>query len=79
MVIPPPPAQREESRPAREPRDLEAEAKSVQHMLTHTPMNPYCEACQRAKMSRRPAQRKDPPADLINADYIAAQSEESMG
>ena len=37
------------------PRDLKAEAKSITHLLTHMPMNPYCEVCQRAKMSRRPA------------------------
>ena len=51
-------------------------------------VNPYCEACQRAKMQRRPARRHDRPADwvapkkfadLVNADYIVVQSAESMG
>ena len=36
---------------------LKAEAKSITHLLTHMPMNPYCEACQRAKMQRRRAPR----------------------
>ena len=29
---------------------LRAEAKSVQHLMTHRPKNPYCPVCQRAKM-----------------------------
>ena len=31
-------------------RDLKAEAKSVTHMLTHLPKNPFCSVCQRAKL-----------------------------
>ena len=84
-VIPAPPDPHDEERPR---RDIKAKAKSITHLLTHMPMNPYCEACQRAKMQRRPARRHDPPpeserpkkfGDLVNADYIVAQSEESMG
>ena len=83
MVEPPP----EEHAVARKPRDLKAEAMSRDHLLTHTPHNPYCESCVRAKMTRRPARRiaKDKEklptkfGELANADYIVAQSEESMG
>ena len=38
------------STPPREERDLRAEAKSLKHLMTHLPKNPYCDACQRAKM-----------------------------
>ena len=31
-------------------RDLRAEAKSLKRLMTHLPKNPYCDACQRAKM-----------------------------
>ena len=83
LEVPPPPAPVEE----RPPRDLKAEAKSHRHLLTHTPYNPYCDACRIARMTRRPARRQntDPDAkpkafaELGNADYIVAQSEESMG
>ena len=40
---PPPP-------PEPRARDLKAEAKSIRHLMTHAPKNPYCDACQRAKM-----------------------------
>ena len=71
----------------RTPRDLKAEAISLPHLLTHMPYNPYCEACKLAKMTRKQAwrQHKEPDAkpkkfgDLVSADYIVAQSEESMG
>ena len=84
--VPPPPAPHPVKRD-REPRDLKAEAVSLEHLLTHTPRNPYCDACRIAKATRRPARRlyRDPDtkpkkfADLINGDYIVAQSEEAMG
>ena len=38
-------------------RDLHAEAQSVGHLMTHVPKNPYCAACQTAKMQRRPHRR----------------------
>ena len=34
---------------------LKAEAISLSHLLTHTPKNPYCETCQRAKMQAKAA------------------------
>ena len=32
--------------PVRGARDLQEEAKSLKHKLTHLPKNPYCQACQ---------------------------------
>ena len=40
----------EPSHPPAVERDLRAEAKSLKHLMTHLPKNPYCDACQRAKM-----------------------------
>ena len=31
-------------------KELKEEAKSIRHMLTHIPKNPYCDICTRAKM-----------------------------
>ena len=47
------------SPPSPEPRarDLRAEAKSFRHLMTHLPKNPYCDACQRAKMENASRQR----------------------
>jgi len=68
-------------------RDLKAEAKSLKHQLTHTPHNPYCPSCVRAKLTRQPARRtrQDPKklpkkfGDLVNADHIIANSDEAAG
>ena len=38
-------------------RDLRREALSINHLVTHVPTNPYCEACRVAKMQRRPHRR----------------------
>ena len=35
-------------------KDLVAEARRLRHLLTHTPKNPWCAACQKAKMQRKP-------------------------
>ena len=58
-----------------------------EYLLTHSPINPHCEACRRAKLTRKPARRirRDPEevpkkfGDLINADHIISQSEEAQG
>ena len=72
----------------RTPRDLKAEANSLPHLLTHTPFNPYCEACKAcenddaSKPGDNTRSRTTKPkkfGDLVSADYIVAQSEESMG
>jgi hypothetical protein len=34
-------------------RDLKREADSLEHLMTHIPMNPHCAACQRAKKQHR--------------------------
>ena len=34
---------------------LKEDAKSLSHMLTHVPKNPYCTTCQRAKMQAKSA------------------------
>ena len=34
---------------------LKAEAKSIHHLMTHVPKNPYCEVCKRAKMHKPPS------------------------
>ena len=44
-------------------RDLKAEAKSIRHLMTHLPKNPYCDACQRAKMENVKSFRQDSPRD----------------
>ena len=58
---------------------------SLTHLFTHSGYNPCCDACVKAKLKRVPARRKrgdatDPPkkfGDLVNADYIVANSEDS--
>ena len=46
---------------------LRAEAKSVQHLMTHRPKNPYCPVCQRAKMMA-PHARKLGGSSTIKSD-----------
>jgi hypothetical protein len=62
----------------------ELEAQTLHHLLTHTPKNPSCKACQRAKMQRKPHSRKSVPiaerteavkfSDLITGDHIVTAS-----
>ena len=59
---------------------LKIEATSLYHMMTHSPKNPYCQACQRAKMQRKPHRKSKTPveerrqatefADLVTGDHI---------
>jgi hypothetical protein len=59
---------------------MKLEAMSEYHLLTQTPKNPYCAACQRAKMQRKPHRRKQKPlaerveaeefGDVITGDHI---------
>ncbi|CAE7521448.1 unnamed protein product, partial [Symbiodinium pilosum] len=46
---------------------LRAEAKGVQHLMTHRPKNPYCPVCQRAKMMA-PHARKLGGSSTIKSD-----------
>ena len=61
------------------------EAKSLKHLLTHFPKNPYCTACQRAKIRRKRAEshvfEKRPTSfgEIVTADHIIANSEEAEG
>ena len=73
--------------PEKSERDLKAEAVSVTHLMTHTPKNPYCSACQRSKVQRKPCRRKKwfkglRPTEFgeqVTADHVIANSERSMG
>jgi len=38
---------------------LKLEAQSLHHQLTHLPKNPYCQACQRAKLQRKPNKKRN--------------------
>jgi hypothetical protein len=66
---------------------LQEQAKSLQHLLTHTPKNPFCEACNRAKM-RHSAHRKKGGAERLDAvsfgdhitgDHIISQGDIDVG
>ena len=71
-VAMPPPVPVEAGAPeARPDRDLKAEAESIMHIMTHTPKNPHCAACQRSKVQRKPCRRKKwfkglKPTDLVS-------------
>jgi hypothetical protein len=61
----------------------EMEAQTLHHLLTHTPKNPSCKACQRAKMQRKPHSRKSIPlaermeaeifGDLVTGNHIVTK------
>ena len=61
---------------------LKLDASSPEHLRDHKPKNPYCEACQRAKMFHRPHGQKKQIGlvpkhfgDQITCDQLIAQSE----
>eukprot|EP00435_Cladocopium_sp_Y103_P051725 s387_g16.t1 len=66
---------------------LREEAKSIQHMLTHIPKNPYCDICQRAKMFKPPSYavggstkvEAENFGDHITADFLVTRDEEEVG
>ncbi|MCP4242093.1 MAG: hypothetical protein GY772_16170, partial [bacterium] len=66
-------------------RDLKVEALSREHLMTHLPKNPWCPACQRAKLQRAPCARQPPSGepkafgDVVTADHIVSHSPVSMG
>ena len=49
--------------PTREAR-LRLEAKSPEHLLTHLPMNSYCDICQASKLRQKPARRRRGDAEI---------------
>ena len=62
-------------------RNLRMEAKSLHHLLTHRPHNPYCDACNRGKMRDRKrfkgafAASRAPTKwlELVTVDHLVAQ------
>eukprot|EP00435_Cladocopium_sp_Y103_P006156 s2440_g2.t1 len=66
---------------------LREEAKSIQHMLTHIPKNPFCDICQRAKMFKPPSYAvggstkvdAENFGDHITADFLVTRDEEEVG
>ena len=81
----PPPAIPEST--GRGEKALRDEACSLRHLMHHTPKNPYCEVCKRAKMTK-PVSRKSEGSTLvtaeafgdhITADHLITRSEEEEG
>lgn len=66
---------------------MKEEAKSIRHMPTHVPKNPFCDVCQRAKMFKPPSKTVGGSTqveaqrfgDHIAADFIVAGDEEEVG
>ena len=58
VALPPPAPPADDVLPEESVRDLKPEAISVTHLMTHTPKKPYCAACQRSKVQRKPCRRK---------------------
>jgi hypothetical protein len=65
---------------------LKEEAKSIQHMLTHIPKNPFCDVCQKAKMFKPPSRavggstkvEAEKFGDQITADFIVTRDDEEV-
>ena len=73
-----------------EGRRLKEEAESLEHQMTHEPINPYCLGCMRAKMTLSPSRkasargasigpRPDRFGDQVTADHMLANDEDSVG
>ena len=66
---------------------LKEEAKSIRHMLTHIPKNPFCDICTRAKMFKPPSRavggstkvKAERFGDHITADFIVTRDEDELG
>ena len=84
---PPPEEEGEGAADARVRRNLREEAKSLQHLLTHRPHNPYCDACNRGKMRDKKLfkgafeARREPTAwlDLVTADHLVSRDGKMQG
>ena len=72
----------------RRSKDLRKEAKSIRHLMTHFPKNPYCKACQIAKATDTPclktggsesAPKAEKWGDHCTADHIDSKEEFEMG
>ena len=83
-MFPPPPGL--EDSPESKTERLKREAVSIDHMMTHVPKNPYCQACSRAKTVARPHRAHAPSdgfgpppeefGDEVTADYLSVGPEE---
>jgi len=69
-------------------RDLRSESQSLSHMLTHRPLNKYCNSCRRCKAQRKPCRRGATSGyravpkefgDVCTCDHIIAQDILSRG
>eukprot|EP00972_Heterocapsa_arctica_P071061 10498281-Heterocapsa_arctica.AAC.1 len=56
VVVPPP-----EPQPESLEMRLRREAQSEQHMMTHLPMNNFCDVCREGKLKQKPARRRRDP------------------
>ena len=50
-------------------RDLREEAVSIEHLMTHFPKNPYCDACQRARIRRKANRRRKEPREMADKSF----------
>ena len=66
---------------------LKEEAKSIRHMLTHVPKNPFCDICTKAKMFKPPSRavggstkvKAGKFGDHITANFIVTRDEDELG
>ena len=66
---------------------LKEEAKSLGHLVSHRPKNPYCDICNKAKMTKPPSYRRDGSSiveakkfgDHITCDFLITGDEYEMG
>ena len=79
-LVPDPPGEKRD----RGEQALRREAKSLVHLLTHVPKNPFCTTCSRAKMTKPPSYKKggsetvdaDKFGDHITADHLILRDDE---
>ena len=85
-VPPPPEPVAGDDEVIRQRRDLRLEAKSLKHLLTHLPKNPYCDACTRGKMKSVKRFRGSFAANrhperwgqLLTADHLVAKGKRML-
>ena len=54
------------------------EAQSIQHLLTHTPKNPFRQACSRAKMTKTPSYSKGGSTQVEADKFGLLRDDEEM-
>ena len=68
-------------------RNLKLDVMSLEHLMTHFPKNPWCDACQRSRMQQAPAKRSNKESmkhcerfgQCVTADHILAHGRISHG